>query len=488
MPPSQATAFPVLRIDRNGISARGSFAEAQASFLRPDPRLVRKLDALLSEKRIGVVAHFYMDPELQGVLASCTHPHIHVSDSLVMADRAVKMAKEGAERIIVLGVDFMSENVRAMLDVAGFSHVPVYRAAEAEIGCSLAEAAESGAYRAYLDRAHARPRALHVVYINTSLRTKALAQGLVPTITCTSSNVVKTVLQAAAQIPDVEIFFGPDTYMGENLESLFESLLELDEAAIKALHPAHDHASIRSLLERFHYFEEGACIVHHMFGEDVVRRVREEHPEAFITAHLEVPGEMFALGLAAQRKGRGVVGSTSNILGFIDARVKDAVSRGSDERMEFVLGTEAGMITPIVRDVEAMLVEAARAGQQTPTVDIVFPVASEAIAETGEVALPVVPGVASGEGCSTAGGCATCPYMKMNSLRALLDIAERIGEVPEAQLERLFPKHYDEPVLGKSAAELGGVPILHMRGFQSEGVLPGSLVREITGGGAPVGA
>jgi quinolinate synthase len=488
MPPSQATAFPVLRIDRNGISARGSFAEAQASFLRPDPRLVRKLDALLSEKRIGVVAHFYMDPELQGVLASCTHPHIHVSDSLVMADRAVKMAKEGAERIIVLGVDFMSENVRAMLDVAGFSHVPVYRAAEAEIGCSLAEAAESAAYRAYLERAHARPRALHVVYINTSLRTKALAQGLVPTITCTSSNVVKTVLQAAAQIPDVEIFFGPDTYMGENLESLFESLLELDEAAIKALHPAHDHASIRSLLERFHYFEEGACIVHHMFGEDVVRRVREEHPEAFITAHLEVPGEMFALGLAAQRKGRGVVGSTSNILGFIDARVKDAVSRGSDERMEFVLGTEAGMITPIVRDVEAMLVEAARAGQQTPTVDIVFPVASEAIAETGEVALPVVPGVASGEGCSTAGGCATCPYMKMNSLRALLDIAERIGEVPEAQLERLFPKHYDEPVLGKSAAELGGVPILHMRGFQSEGVLPGSLVREITGGGAPVGA
>ena len=30
--------------------------------------------------------------------------------------------------------------------------------------------------------------------------------------------------------------------------------------------------------------------------------------------------------------------------------------------------------------------------------------------------LSVVPGPASGEGCSTEGGCASCPYMKMNNL------------------------------------------------------------------------
>ena len=28
-----------------------------------------------------------------------------------------------------------------------------------------------------------------------------------------------------------------------------------------------------------------------------------------------------------------------------------------------------------------------------------------------------------GEGCSTAGGCATCPFMKMNDLDALMDVA-----------------------------------------------------------------
>lgn len=64
------------------------------------------------------------------------------------------------------------------------------------IGCSLAEAAESQQYTSYLQRAAQQPNpGLHVVYINTSLRTKALSHAAVPTITCTSSNVVQTVLQ-----------------------------------------------------------------------------------------------------------------------------------------------------------------------------------------------------------------------------------------------------------------------------------------------------
>ena len=109
---------------------------------------------------MGVVAHFYMDPEarlrlrllmqgsdgfgslsgillqmlnrpsaaqVQGVLtrAATIWPHIHISDSLVMADSAVKMAEAGCESIAVLGVDFMSENVRAILDEAGHTAVRV---------------------------------------------------------------------------------------------------------------------------------------------------------------------------------------------------------------------------------------------------------------------------------------------------------------------------------------------------------------------------
>jgi quinolinate synthase len=107
---------------------------------------------VLSEKRIGVVAHFYMDAQVQGVLTSAAAQwrHIHISDSLVMADSAVAMAAAGCTAVAVLGVDFMSENVRAILDEAGYPNVAVYRMAAADIGCSLAEAAETPAYSAYL--------------------------------------------------------------------------------------------------------------------------------------------------------------------------------------------------------------------------------------------------------------------------------------------------------------------------------------------------
>jgi quinolinate synthase len=65
--------------------------------------------------------------QVQGVLSAAAEqwPHIHISDSLVMADAAVKMAHAGCSTIAVLGVDFMSENVRAILDEAGLSDVQV---------------------------------------------------------------------------------------------------------------------------------------------------------------------------------------------------------------------------------------------------------------------------------------------------------------------------------------------------------------------------
>jgi hypothetical protein len=42
----------------------------QNKFLQPDAGVVDALVAQLSAKRVGVVAHFYMDPEVQGVLSS----------------------------------------------------------------------------------------------------------------------------------------------------------------------------------------------------------------------------------------------------------------------------------------------------------------------------------------------------------------------------------------------------------------------------------
>ncbi|HHO53095.1 MAG TPA: hypothetical protein ENK18_20030 [Deltaproteobacteria bacterium] len=465
--------FPSLTITADALTPRGSFAEAQATYLSPDPQVVEQLVALLHDRRAGIVAHFYMDAELQGVLTAAGSPHISIADSLKMADAAVQMARGGVQTIAVLGVDFMSENVRAVLDAAGFEHVRVFRLSSDAIGCSLAESADTPAYRAWLEAAGHTERALHVVYINTSLLTKARAHAIVPTITCTSSNVVQTLLQAHAQIPGLRLFYGPDTYMGGNLHAMLTQLSALPEATIHELHPQHDRQSLQRLLEGFRYFRQGTCIVHHMFGDDVVRRVRAEHGDAYLTAHLEVPGEMFALAADAAASGRGVVGSTSNILGFITDRVDEAVRHPGPQRLPVVLGTEAGMVTSIVSRVQAALRSHDRCDIQ---VEIVFPVASEAVAAAPGSELGIVPGVAAGEGCSVAGGCATCPFMKMNDLESLFDVLEA-SDGPDRRAWE--PRTYTERIEGRTAADLGSEPILHMRHLQQHGVLPGALVHDV---------
>jgi quinolinate synthase len=201
----------------------------------------------------------------------------------------------------------------------------VYRLSSDSIGCSLAEAAESEEYTHYLQEAGHTPNSLHVVYINTSLRTKAVAHSLVPTITCTSSNVVQTVLQAFAQVrgcrwlvhacalvsaththacdrvmhalsspltvplslslppctssrsqvPDATVWYGPDTYMGRNLSQMFQQLSQLPDEDVQQLHPAHTAASIRALLPRLKHYASGTCVVHHIFGGETCELVRQ---------------------------------------------------------------------------------------------------------------------------------------------------------------------------------------------------------------------
>ena len=496
-----ARPFPSLLVSRSGIVPQGPYAVSQARFLQPDAAQVQALAALLAEKRVGIVAHFYMDAEVQGVLtaAKALWPHIHISDSLVMADSSVGMVRAGCERIVVLGVDFMSENVRAILDDAGLAAVPVYRLSPDAIGCTLAAAAEDASYYAWLDGAACVANSLHVVYINTSLRTKALAHARVPTITCTSSNVVNTVLTAAAQVPGANIWYGPDSYMGANLVSLLTRLAALPDAEVAAVHPGHTAASIADLLLRLRYYGDGACAVHELFGADVTAAVARSYSDSFLTAHFEVPGEMFALAMEARQRGMGVVGSTQNILDFINARTDEALARDQPaERLSFVLGTETGMVTSIVDALQRKL-SAAPAGGPEVEVEIVFPVSSEAITTTGAAPssaaaaapggaqlrgigdLTIVPGPAGGEGCSTAGGCASCPYMKMNTLQALLTVCQRIDTPGEALLEAYKPEAYTEQApQGGSLAAAGCQPILHMRDFQKGKRLSDALVHDIT--------
>ncbi|KAA8542209.1 hypothetical protein F0562_023361 [Nyssa sinensis] len=488
--------FPSLVITVDGIRAKGSFAEAQARFLSPDELKVQELANVLREKKIGVVAHFYMDPEVQGVLTAAQKqwPHIHISDSLVMADSAVMMAKAGCQFITVLGVDFMAENVRAILDQAGFAEVGVYRMSNERISCSLADAAATPAYMDYLGGASISSPSLHVVYINTSLETKAHAHELVPTITCTSSNVVQTILQAFAQVPNLNVLYGPDSYMGANIMELFRQMTVMTDEEIAEIHPKHNRNSIRSLLPRLHYYQDGTCIVHHLFGHEVVEKINEMYCDAFLTAHFEVPGEMFALAMEAKRRGMGVVGSTQNILDFITQRVQEALDRNVSDHLQFLLGTESGMVTSIVAAVRKLLgTVKSSSGRAEVNVEIVFPVSSDSVTRTSRSSpqglnlgqagefmnFPVIPGVANGEGCSIHGGCASCPYMKMNSLSSLFKVCHQLPDDKQSLSAYEAGRLSLRTLHGKLIADVGCEPILHMRHFQATKKLPEKLVDHI---------
>jgi len=529
-PAQQVTSFPSLVIGPNHkLAPQGSFAEAQAAFLEPPKETVETLLDQLIDLKVGIVAHYYMDVELQGVLHAIKrrqmellhqqklqeedggvadsssrripeYPLVSISDSLKMGDDAVQMCtKNNVNSIICLGVDFMSESVSAIMSKNGYANTPVYRATTNHIGCSLAESAEGDAYKAWLTKsANSGKKSLHVVYINTSLETKAVSSSIIPTITCTSSNVLSTILQASIQMgpSELQICYGPDTYMGDNLVSLLDAVLESkwsDERIKRDLHPMHDQTTIQALRDNINVYPSGNCVVHHMFGHSVVETVLNDYDDAYVTAHLEVPGEMFQIALRKSLDDEGVVGSTSNILNFIERKVEEAAKSndsgdGKKKRLKFILGTEAGMVTSIVKSVQDILDSNAC---QNVEAEIVFPVSSEAVMgvddedNADDNSLGIVPGVAGGEGCSTAGGCATCPFMKMNDLDAVHDlidmIASQSSDSNELQLAKHLPpnKLVGKSINGKDAIELGIEPIVYMREFMKDKRLSEGLVERV---------
>lgn len=461
--------FPSLTISNNNIFANGQFAELQAIYLNPDQHKITKFKKLMKDNKIGIVAHFYMDAELQGVINKCDDQeygsYVTIADSLAMGQKAIEQAKKGIKNIIVLGVDFMTENIKMMLSNE-YPDVNVYKVSENKIGCSLAESAEKLNYCAYLHKsASCQTNCAHVIYINTSLKTKAMAQNIIPTITCTSSNVLKTILQLDVQVPNIKIFYGPDTYMGQNIVSLLKNISKLNDGEIKKVHPDHDKKSIDRVISNFDFYKQGTCIVHHMFGDNVVKSIRESYNDCYITAHLEVPGEMFELAMEKKKIGMGTVGSTSDIINFILNTV-----RSHDKNLKFVLGTESGMVTKIVDEIKKVICNSNK------QVEIIFPISSESFVRTNSLDNEIVPGVPSGEGCSATGGCATCQFMKMNSLDSLEKVMLSIENDDKNLSKYLCTTQMKDHVLRMSMTTIN-----NMRSFQETGIIPINMTNDING-------
>ena len=141
------------------------------------------------------------------------------------------------------------------------------------------------------------------------------------------------------------------------------------------------------------------------------------------------------------------------------------------------------MVTSIVRSINDIL---DKHGSDNVEAEIIFPVASEAVfAVEDDEDFAVVPGVSGGEGCSTSGGCATCPYMKMNDVDSLIDIADMVLDKDNKVNRMKLIGHQPADRLkgkmlgGKKASDLGTEPILFMRHLMKESSLPDELMQRI---------
>lgn len=62
-------------------------------------------------------------------------------------------------------------------------------------------------------------------------------------------------MQAFAQVPDLSIYYGPDSYMGANIVELFQQMTVMTDDEIATIHPKHNVDSIKSLLPRLYFYQ-----------------------------------------------------------------------------------------------------------------------------------------------------------------------------------------------------------------------------------------
>ena len=219
--------------------------------------LKSQIKKLLHQRNAVMVAHFYVEPELQD-LAEETGGL--VSDSLEMARFGRDHA---AQTLVVCGVRFMGETAKIL------SPDKCILMPDLEANCSLDLGCPVDRFSAFCD---AHPERTVVVYANTSAAVKARADWVV-TSSCALD--VVSALKASGQ----KIIWGPDKHLG--------SYIQTQTGADMLMW-------------------DGSCIVHDEFKAFELQALKREYPEAKVLVHPESPAEVVAQA--------DVVGSTSAIL------------------------------------------------------------------------------------------------------------------------------------------------------------------------------
>ncbi len=224
-----------------------------------------------------ILAHYYQESEIQDLAD-------FVGDSLQLSQKAAAVS---AEVIVFCGVLFMAETAK-ILNPEKLVLLP-----DVAAGCSLADGCPASRFRPFRER---YPDHIVISYINCSAEIKALSD-----IVCTSSNAEKIIRQIPAHQP---ILFAPDQHLGRYLIKKTGRDMQL---------------------------WPGSCIVHEMFSERSLVRLKERHPAAFVLAHPECPENIL--------RHADYVGSTSGILKYAE----------NSPASEFIVVTESGLLHQMER-------------------------------------------------------------------------------------------------------------------------------------------
>ncbi|GAB3176163.1 quinolinate synthase NadA [Telluribacter humicola] len=223
--------------------------------------LVEEINRLKKEKNAIILAHYYVDAEIQDIAD-------YLGDSLGLSQQA---AATDADMIVFCGVHFMGETAK-ILSPNKKVVIPDLNA-----GCSLADSAPADKFAAFKAQ---YPDHLVISYINCSAEIKALTD-----IVCTSSNALQIV---GSLPPDQKIIFAPDANLGRY---------------------------VSKKTGRDMVLWDGACIVHIDISREKLQKLREENPEALLIAHPECKEDVL---LQAD-----FVSSTTGLLKFVQESPHD---------------------------------------------------------------------------------------------------------------------------------------------------------------------
>ena len=245
-------------------NAAGLTCTAQAWAKTPPPLhrsektfVIERIKQLLLEKDAALVAHYYVDGDIQDLALSTGG---FVSDSLEMA----RFGKNhSAKNLIVAGVRFMGESAKILSPKKRVFMPDLEATCSLDLGCDATDFAE---FRAM------HPDRTVVVYANTSAAVKAQADWMV-----TSSCALAIVHQL--NLEGKKILWAPDRHLGRYIQ---------------------EQTGADMLLWN------GACIVHDEFKAVELEMLKAAHPDAMVLVHPESPQGVVDLA--------DVVGSTSAMI------------------------------------------------------------------------------------------------------------------------------------------------------------------------------